>query len=96
MAIATKRISSLQARTHLPQKQELFGQIYKDIIKPNVTDAIKAENATTPGEKLAIIKRVQKEAYKNSSVEVKEEVEKIFAKKVSEKASLKQLDAITL
>ena len=97
-AIATKKISSLQlARTRLPQKQELFAQIYKDIIKPNVTDAIEAENATTPGEKLGIIKHVQKEAYENASVEVKEEIKRILAKMVLEKASLKQLDnAITV
>lgn len=63
----------------------MFAQLYKEIIKPVVADAIRAENATTPAEKLSIIKRVQKETFENSSDEVKREVEEALAEKVEEK-----------
>ena len=63
-------------RTRLPQKQELFSQMFKEIIKPVVTEALKA--ATTPAEKLAVIKRVQKEAYTNASDDVKQEARRVL------------------
>ena len=64
--------------------------MYKELIKPVFTGALKAENATTPAEKLAVIKRVQKEAYMNASDDVKQEVENALAQKVLAKASLKE------
>lgn len=66
--------------------------MYKELIKPTLADALKAENATTPAEKLAIIKRVQKEAYMNASDDVKQEVEDALAQKVLAKASLREKD----
>jgi hypothetical protein len=64
--------------------------MYKELIKPVIAGAIRAENASTPAEKLAVIKRVQKETYKNSSDEAKQEVEKVLAEKVSEKKLKKE------
>lgn len=90
-ATTSKRIPSLKAQTRLPQKQELFAQMYKDTMGSNVTNAIKAEHATTPGEKLAIIKRMQREAYANSSAEVKQEVDKALAEKISDKVTSKKV-----
>lgn len=86
---ATKNMTTLQTRTRLPQKQELFAQMYKDTIKPIMAKALEAENPTTAAEKLAIVKRVQKEVYENSSDEIKEDVNRVLATKAAEKASLK-------
>lgn len=88
--IATKKLTTLQARTRLPQKQELFAQMYKDIIKPVMADALRTENPTTSAEKLAIVKRIQKETYEKSSDEIKNDVNQALATKAAEKASLKQ------
>lgn len=80
----------LQAWMHLPQKQELFAQLHKDMIQPAIEDALKAEKAVMPAEKLAVIKWVQMEAYMHSSDEVKKEVKNALAKIASEKASMKE------
>ena len=83
-------MTTLQTRTRLPQKQELFAQMYKDTIKSVMANALKAENPTTAAEKLTIVKRVQKEAYENSSDEIKEDINQVLASKAAEKASLKK------
>jgi hypothetical protein len=62
--------------------------MFKEIIKPVVTEALKA--ATTPAEKLAVVKRVQKEAYMNASDDVKQEVKDVFDGMALAKASLRE------
>lgn len=90
-AKTSKVITTLKPRTHLPTKEEMFSTLYYDEpIKHTVTEWIEQEKATTPGQKLNIIRTVRKEVFENLSNELLAEVNDALAQKTEEKENKKK------
>ncbi|KAM6493725.1 hypothetical protein JOM56_010086 [Amanita muscaria] len=90
-AMTSKKITTVEPRTRLPTKEEMFSALYyDDMIKPTVMARIQEENATTPGQKLNIIKSVRKELFEGVTDEMLAKVEDALAQKTAEKESRKK------
>lgn len=89
--MTSKKITTMEVRTRLPSKEEMFSSLYYDeLIKPTVMARIHEEKAITPGQKLNIIRNVRKEVFESLSEEMVAEVEDALAQKTAEKESRKR------
>lgn len=89
--MTSKKITMLEQRTRLPTKEEMFSALhYDELIKPTVTARIQEEKATTSGQKLNIVRNVQKEIFENLSEEMLAKIKDALAQKMAEKESKKK------
>lgn len=94
--MTSKKITTLEVRTRLPSKEEVFSSLYyDDLVKPFVMAQIKQENATTPAEKMKIIRSVRKNIFENSNEEILAKVDDAMAQKTTEKKSRKNEKDLT-
>ena len=90
-AMTSKKITTIEPRTRLPTKEEVFSSLYyEELIKPTVTARIQEENATTPGQKLSIIRSTRKEVFESLNEEMLAEVADVLAQKTAEKERRKK------
>ena len=90
-AMTSKKITTVEVRTRLPSKEEVFSSLYYDeLVKPAVMAQIKEEHATTPGQRLQIIRSVRKDIFGNLGEEILAEVDDALAQKTAEKENRKK------